>query len=44
MALAPEDTQESTVSQALQDEGMYVFMGEVSTDTVRPVGYCMQTL
>jgi len=37
MALAPEDTQESTVSQALQDEGMYVFMGEVSTDTVRPV-------
>jgi ATP-dependent Clp protease protease subunit len=37
MALAPEDTQESTVSQALQDEGMYVFMGEVSTDSVKPV-------
>jgi ATP-dependent Clp protease protease subunit len=37
MALAPEDTQESTVSQALQDEGMYVFMGEVSTDSVRLV-------
>jgi ATP-dependent Clp protease protease subunit len=37
MALAPEDTEESTVSQALQDEGMYVFMGEVSSDSVRPV-------
>ena len=37
MPQAPEDTQESTVSQTLQDEGMYVFMGEVSTETVRPV-------
>jgi ATP-dependent Clp protease protease subunit len=37
MALAPEDTEESTVSQALQDEGMYVFMGEVSTDSIKPV-------
>jgi ATP-dependent Clp protease protease subunit len=37
MALPKEDTPESTVSQALQDEGMFVLMGEVTTESIRPV-------
>jgi ATP-dependent Clp protease protease subunit len=37
MALPADSTTESTVSQALQDAGMYVFMGEVEPDTIRPI-------
>jgi ATP-dependent Clp protease protease subunit len=37
MALPREDTEESTVSQALQDQGMFVLMGEVTPDTIKPV-------
>ena len=37
MALPKEDTPESTVSQALQDEGMFVLMGEVTAESIKPV-------
>ena len=37
MALPKEDTEESTVSQALQDEGMFVLMGEVTAESIKPV-------
>lgn len=37
MALPKEDTPESTVSQAVQDEGMLVLMGEVTPESIRPV-------
>jgi ATP-dependent Clp protease protease subunit len=37
MALPREDTEESTVSQALQDEGMFVLMGEVTAESIKPV-------
>lgn len=37
MALPSEDTQESTVSQALQDEGMFVLMGEITAESIKPV-------
>lgn len=37
MPLPNEDTPESTVSQALQDEGMFVLMGEVTSESIRPV-------
>lgn len=30
-------TDQDTTNQSLQDSGMYVFMGEVTTDTVKPV-------
>ena len=37
MALPKEDTPESTISQALQDEGMFVLMGEVTAESIKPV-------
>ncbi len=37
MPLPKEDTPESTVSQALQDEGMFVLMGEVTAESIKPV-------
>jgi len=37
MTLPKEDTPESTISQALQDQGMFVLMGEVTAESIRPV-------
>ena len=35
--MSEENTQELSHSQALADNGMYVFMGEVSHDSIKPV-------
>jgi ATP-dependent protease ClpP protease subunit len=39
MALHPPeiDTSEKDPSKLLQDNGMYVFMGEVAEDTIKPI-------
>jgi ATP-dependent Clp protease protease subunit len=37
MALPVESTVDTTVSQALQDAGMYVFMGAVDPESIKPI-------
>jgi ATP-dependent Clp protease, protease subunit len=36
MALPKEDTEDSTVSQSLQDKGMFVLMDEINSESVKP--------